>query len=368
MIKQREHFHGSDLEKIEQVFRIKKEDITSFSANVNPLGISYKLRETLANHIDAITSYPDREYASLRKSIGSYVGTDMENILVGNGSTELISIFIQYIKPKKAILLAPTYSEYEREITLAGGICEYHFVKEENNFILDKDVLLQDLTDDVNLLIICNPNNPTSVSIPNKTIAEILSYCETHNIFVLIDETYVEFAPDMEQVTSIPLTKDFKNLIILRGVSKFFASPGLRLGYAICSNQEFLKLVNEKKNPWTINSLAAIAGEIMFTDTEYIAQTKNLIFSERKKCCDRMKKRKDLKVYEPTANFVLVKILNDKVTAYELFEECIKKCLMIRDCSTFKSLDDSFFRFCFMMPEKNEELLDVIFEYLDRHE
>ena len=118
MITPKEHFHGSDLEKIEAVYGIKKEDITSFSANVNPLGVSPLLRSTLASHIDAITSYPDREYTSLRECIAAYTGTDASQVIVGNGSTELISLFIQIEHPKKAMILGPTYSEYEREISL----------------------------------------------------------------------------------------------------------------------------------------------------------------------------------------------------------------------------------------------------------
>ena len=121
MITPKEHFHGSDLEKIEAVYGIKKEDITSFSANVNPLGVSPLLRRTLASHIDAITSYPDREYTSLRECIAAYTGTDASQVIVGNGSTELISLFIQIEHPKKAMILGPTYSEYEREISLGGG-------------------------------------------------------------------------------------------------------------------------------------------------------------------------------------------------------------------------------------------------------
>lgn len=109
-IEHKEHFHGSDLEKIEKIYGIKKEDITSFSANVNPLGISYKLKKELASHIDAITSYPDREYTSLRKCIAKYAGTDYTSVLVGNGSTELISLVIQIKKPSKALIVGPTYS------------------------------------------------------------------------------------------------------------------------------------------------------------------------------------------------------------------------------------------------------------------
>ncbi|MEG2773977.1 MAG: aminotransferase class I/II-fold pyridoxal phosphate-dependent enzyme, partial [Acetivibrio sp.] len=126
MIKLKEHFHGSDLEQIEASYGIKKEDIVSFAANVNPLGISSQLRETLVSHIDAITSYPDRDYTPLRKAIAEYIHADFEAILVGNGSTELISLFIQCLHPDKTLILGPTYSEYEREVSIENesGSCQ----------------------------------------------------------------------------------------------------------------------------------------------------------------------------------------------------------------------------------------------------
>ena len=126
MIKHKDHFHGSDLEKIEEIYGIKKEEIVSFSANVNPLGVSPLLKHTLSDQIDAITSYPDREYTSLRRCIAAYCGTETENVIVGNGSTELISLFIQVEHPKKALVIGPTYSEYEREIALGGGTTLYY--------------------------------------------------------------------------------------------------------------------------------------------------------------------------------------------------------------------------------------------------
>lgn len=364
MITPKEHFHGSDLEKIEQFYGIKKEDITSFSANVNPLGISPMLRTTLSDKIDAITGYPDREYTSLRKSISTYCGSEIEHTMVGNGSTELISLFIQYIAPKHSIIIAPTYSEYEREISLTGGEYSYFFLEEKNNFIIDTDVLINRLTQEIDLLVLCNPNNPTSTTIKNKNMDVILQACKKHNIFCLVDETYAEFASDMEEVTSIPLVKEFDNLIILRGISKFFAAPGLRLGYAICSNLEVLKTINERKNPWTINTLAALAGEIMFKDTDYIRATKELINLERKRIWDILSTNRNLKLYPPTANFILVKILDSSITSQQVFNTAIKKGLMIRDCSTFSGLDDSFIRFCFMSREKNDELLQVLMDLL----
>lgn len=365
MIKHVEHFHGSDLEKIEQIYKIKKEDITSFSANVNPLGVSPMLRNTLASKIDAITSYPDREYTSLRKSIGNYVHGDYNHIIVGNGSTELISLLIQIKHPKKAVIIGPTYSEYERELNLEGGSLSYYNLEEKNAFQLSVTDLDHFLTDDVDLLIICNPNNPTSSAIKNTHMKAILDICINKNIFLMIDETYVEFADNMEEITSIPLTKEYKNLIVLRGISKFFAAPGLRLGYAICSDTDLLNEINTRKNPWTINSLAVIAGEIMFHDKEYIKNTKEYISGERTRICSILKSCENVKVYEPTANFVLIKILKPSITSHEIFEKAIMKGLMIRDCSSFESLGNKYIRFCFMDKEKNDELLSVLLKALE---
>lgn len=364
MLTHKDHFHGSDLEKIEQVFGIKKDDIVSFSANVNPLGISGKLREVLSQHLDAITKYPDREYTKLRRCIADYTGAQMENIIMGNGSTELISLFIQTNHPKKAMILGPTYSEYERDINLGGGSCLYYPLKEKNDFHLNVDDLCSNLHDDLDLLVLCNPNNPTSTAITRKEMRQILDTCLQHGIFVMVDETYVEFAPDEKNITSVKLTDYYTNLIILRGTSKFFASPGLRLGYAITGNRDIAKEINTRKDPWTINSLAEIAGQIMFQDEEYIRATKELIFSERERIFRELSSWDTVKVYPAQANFMLMKILDEKVDADILFDHCIRKGLMIRNCSTFPFLDSQYARFCFMHPADNDRLLEAFREVL----
>lgn len=365
MIKHSDHFHGSDLETIERVYKIKKEDIVSFSANVNPLGISPKLRRTLSERIDAIMSYPDREYGSLRKCIADYVHNDVNDIIVGNGSTELISLFIQIMHPKKALIIGPTYSEYEREIALGGGASLYYRLEEENLFQLDIASLEKELASDVELLVICNPNNPTSSAITKNDMRRILDICKKKGIYVMVDETYVEFTEDISKITSAPLTVYYNNLIILRGISKFFAAPGLRLGYAVCGNSDLLKEMNQRKNPWTINSLAAIAGEIMFTDEEYIKETRALIAEERSRICSLLNTCKSIKYFTPTANFILIKILRDDITSMDLFESAIKRGFMIRDCSTFPFLNNKFIRFCFMTKKLNDELLNILLGTLE---
>lgn len=364
MLKHKDHFHGSDLEKIEEIYHIKKEDITSFSANVNPLGISPLLRDTLAKHVDAITSYPDREYTQLRKSICAYTGANFENIIVGNGSTELISLFIQTTHPKKALILGPTYSEYEREISLEGGHTLYYPLKEENDFQMDVEDFCSQLNDSLDLLVLCNPNNPTSTAVSRKDMRKILDCALQHGISVMVDETYEEFTPEGSKISSIPLTNNYNNLIVLRGISKFFAAPGLRLGYAVTGNPDLLKYINTKKNPWTINSLAEIAGCIMFSDKDYIDKTKALITGERQRMYETLSSWKTVKVYPSCTNFLLIRILREDVTSDMVFDHCIRKGLMIRDCATFPFLDSSYIRFCVMSPEKNDELLEAFREVL----
>ncbi len=360
MLKHRDSFHGSDLEKIEQIYGIKKEDIVSFSANVNPLGIPGILRRDLPGRLDVISTYPDRQYSDLRRVIAKYCNTLPENILVGNGSTELITLLIKTIAPKKAMIIGPTYSEYERELSISGGSSVYFPLKEEDGFVLNADELVKSLDESVDMLIMCNPNNPTSSAISSEKMRIVLKTCKTLGIFVMIDETYIEFAEDYDSIDCVPLTESYSNLCLLRGVSKFFAAPGLRLGYAIFQNDDLMKKIWALKDPWTVTSLSDVAGQLLFSDSEYITATKELIFSERKRVTDALRSIDGLKVYEPVANFVLCRITKENVDADILFDKAIRNNMMIRNCSTFPFLDNKYFRICFMARADNDRLLDLI--------
>ena len=193
---------------------------------------------------------------------------------------------------------------------------------------------------------------------------KILDAALQFGIAVMVDETYTEFAPDDRKISSIPLTNNYNNLIVLRGISKFFAAPGLRLGYAVTGNPDLLKYINTKNNPWTINSLAEIAGCIMFSDKEYIEKTRTLITTERERLLKTLSAWDTVKVYPSCTNFILMKILKEDVTSDMLFDCCIRKGLMIRDCSTFPFLDSSYVRFCVMSPEKNDALIEAFGELL----
>ena len=180
-----------------------------------------------------------------------------------------------------------------------------------------------------------------------------------------IDETYAEFADDLAGISAIPLCGKYDNLIVLRGTSKFFACPGIRLGYAICGNAELREAMRSSQNPWSLNSLADLAGQSMMADTEYQKETWELIDSERRRMISVLRSWKSVKVYPARANFIFMKILREDVTAGDLFVHCIKKGLMIRDCSTFPFLGDRYVRFCVMLPADNDRLLDAMAEVLD---
>lgn len=358
----KETFHGSDVEKIELIYGIKKEDIIQFSGNVNPLGLSKMLKNHLKDHLDVLSSYPDRDYVKLRGSIGKYCNCDPNHVVVGNGSTELIRHMIQTINPSSSLVIAPTYSEYAREITLTGGTINYFQLKEEDSFRLDMMSLTTELEKKYDILVLCNPNNPTSSALTQTELKEILNQCERHHTYLMIDETYVEFASHMEEITAIPLCEDFDHLIVLRGVSKFYAAPGLRLGYAITSNEILLNALEIKKNPWSVNSIAEQAGIILFQDKDYIEETKVLIHGEQKRIYELLNSSTQFHPYPPHGNFILLKILDPTLRSTDYFIRAIKEGMMIRDCSDFMYLDDHYIRFCFLTPSENDRLIHCLLQ------
>lgn len=353
-------FHGSDIEKVCEIYGLRREDIIMFGANVNPLGLSEHVKEQLAGRLDILSSYPDRNYTSLCSTISEYCNIPAEFILPGNGSSELIALLIQERNPKHTLILGPTYSEYARELSFSGSTQEYYHLREEDNFVLNVDDLCHTLEGKYDFLILCNPNNPTSSAIKVNDLRRIVSFCNERNIFVMIDETYVEFAPDINEITAISLTREFQNLMVLRGVSKFYAAPGMRLGYGITGNLEFLKKMKEKQVPWSLNSLGALAGELMLQDKTYIRQTRDLILSERTRLLKALENTPTYKTYPTYANFLLLKIQKPGLTSQDIFDTCIRQGLMIRDCSSFECLDGEYIRFCIMHPQDNTRLLHVL--------
>ncbi|MCI8342109.1 MAG: aminotransferase class I/II-fold pyridoxal phosphate-dependent enzyme [Firmicutes bacterium] len=351
------HQHGGDLDAIERKYGIPKKEILDFSGNINPLGFPPKVKKELAENIDIVSTYPDKSYKALKESIAAYTGANPKNIFVGNGSTELISVFIKSSNAKNAVILGPAYSEYENGLKKCGSSFSYFPLKEQNNFVIDMPSLLAALTKEVDLFIACNPNNPTGTAMTSGEMETVLSHCKERGISVMIDETYIEFSDNIENICSIPLTDVYDNIFVIRGVSKFFAAPGLRLGYGITSSPAFHKLISENQDPWSVNSLASFAGERLFGDNEFIEKTKKLISEERSKALREFKTWKNLKAYSSSSNFILLKLLTEKITSDAIFENLIQKKYLIRDAETFTFLDNTYLRFCILMPNQNASLI-----------
>lgn len=356
-----ESFHGSDLETIAQRYHVDQNSIVPYASNVNPLGISSLAKEALLKNIEAITSYPDRDYTALKASISEYCGAKPSQLVLGNGTSELIRLAIETIAPKKTMVIEPAYSEYGNAARLAGSEVQVYMLKNLDDFEIDVDMFVKSLNESIDMLVICNPNNPTGKVITKAQMDTILQYCEQLHIFVMVDETYVEFVRDIDSISSVSLTQKYDNLVVLRGVSKFFAAPGLRLGYAVTSSQLFLDATADSRIPWNINSYASVA-RVMFEDEHYINLTRSLIQTERNLIFSALSSRKTIKVFKPEANFILIKLLKEEQTAADVFEYCIKKGLMIRDCTDYDGLGDKFIRFCFLKPEQNDTIVNTILE------
>ena len=355
-------FHGSDVEKIEREYGISAGDIVSFSANVSPMGVSGKYLKEIGDRLHCVERYPERDYRSLKNVISGYCGAETSHIIVGNGSSELIGGVIRHKDSPRVLIAAPAYSEYERNVELAGGSSDYFYLKEEDGFEFDIKALNAALKPDYDMLVLCNPVNPTSTAAEAGDLREVLEKCEEYGIICVVDETYIDFADAKYDAT--PLADEYKSLFVIRSMSKFFCAPGLRLGYGITSNEELMDEIKQRVDPWSVSSLSAEASAIMLSDSEYIESSRKYMHSERSRVCEALDALAGygIRYYEPQANFVLLKLPEGEVTSHSLFEMAIHKGLMIRDCSDFEGLDDSYIRFCFMKSEDDDRLLRVIKE------
>ncbi len=347
--------HGGNLDLIEKLYNINKNEIIDFSDNINPLGASTRLKENFNNIYELLNLYPDENYTDLRLSISKYTNTNYENTIVGNGATELISALIKAVNPKNSLIILPTYSEYEKELNKIKSNISYFDVLEENLFKLDVEQLISTITENTNLLVFCNPNNPTGYLTKKEDVEKILNHCKKTNTFVLLDETYVEFSTESTGATS--LVEAFDNLFIIRGTSKFFAISGLRLGYALTSSNLLKEKVTNTLIPWNVNIVAEYLGQLVFSDEEYIKNSISLCNSEYTKIKNFFDTIECIQMFESNTNFVLFKILTDEFNASDVFDFMIKNNILIRNLTNSKGLSEKYFRICIQKPEHNDLFL-----------
>lgn len=310
-----------------------------FSSNINPFGLPDTAKEAVLCSIDKMTCYADTEYENLRRKIAEYENMDYENVLCGNGASELIFAVVRAFMPKKALLISPSFCEYERALLSVGCEIEYFALSKENGFFLTDDFL--DFAEDIDMLFICNPNNPTGTLTDKGLMDKILEKCKKNNITAVIDECFMDFVTDGYSIRD--------SAVVIKAFTKIYAMAGLRLGYML-SDRAVIEKVKSVMIPWSVNAAAEAAGIAALCDREYRKKSVEYIENERRFLIDNLN-RLGFKTYNSKANFVFFKG-NDKI-----YNELLNKGILIRQCGSFRGLDDSFYRAAIRLHKDNEELI-----------
>lgn len=353
---------GKNVTKLSTDNLLVQNETVRFDLNVNPLGIPESVTQAINSNISGLTEYPDTEYKRLKESISGYCGADADHIMIAGSSFEFIKLLVEYVRPRKSLLITPGAHRYERVLKLSGCEIIRYELDAENDFALDIADYISNLNEELDMVFISNPNAATSGVIDRESLGFIAKICAGNEIFLVVDEEYMDFARDKNSCTSIPLITEYDNMAVLRNTSKFFAIPGLRLSYMLTANDIFKKTMEIAGFPYAINRLAEMAGIDMFLDASYITKSESLIATERNLVYSALSSRKTIKLYKPDANFILVKLLKKNLYAGEVREYCISQGLYIRDCSDIEGLGNNFIRFCFMNPKQDDLLVNTILE------
>lgn len=348
--------HGGNIYRLQ---REGKKELLDYSSNINPLGVPKKYKEEVINSFHILEKYPDPEYIELRENIGKYNGIDLQNIVVGNGATEILFLYMKAMKPKKSVIVAPAFAEYKRALDIVESEIIYYPLLEKNSWELDIESFIKELPD-CDLVVICNPNNPTGSFLSLEKIEKINSELEKRKIKLFIDEAFIEFVEDWKNQTAILLNS--KNIFIMRALTKFFAVPGVRLGYGISFDNDILKKMEKYKEPWSVNSFAELAGKTMLWDYKYIEDTENWIREEKKWFYEESKKIENIRTYKTNVNFILVKLL--KYNSSYVREKMIEKGVVVRDASNFQYLDQNYIRLAIKNRENNIKVLKALEEVM----
>ncbi|MFH1774684.1 MAG: histidinol-phosphate transaminase [Methanobacteriota archaeon] len=313
-----------------------------FSSNINPLGPSRKAIEAAKNSLWKCAYYPDSNTRELKKALSEYLGVSTENIIVGNGSTELIKNFCEaFINKGDEILIPqPTYSDYEVYARLYGA---------KIAFVPDKKII-STIDSKTRAIFVCNPNNPTGRTIE---IEEIIEKAHHYSALVFLDEAYTEFT-DQESFCS--RIEDFENLFVLRSLTKFFALPGLRMGYGV-GNKKIIECLEKLRLPWNLNTLAQVAAIESIKDGKYIRESKKFMKKERNFLYKELSKIQKLKVSPSEANFFLIDLRKAGIKASTAKKKLIEKGMLIRDCRSFRGLNEYFIRACVRNRKENARLI-----------
>ena len=318
-------------------------DFLDFSANINPLGVSEKIRTAIIENLDGIKNYPDPNATELKAAISQRYKVPAENLVLVNGAAEFFYLYLNVTRPHKILIPVPSFSEYERAARAINAEVEYIFTRAEENFQLDA---AQDFSAD--LIILGRPNNPTGNLISIDAIKKISNATK-----ILVDESFIDFL-NVESAKNLVSEK----ISVVQSLTKIFAIPGLRLGFAVVEKNLAEKL-NAAKDVWNVNFLAQKAGVAALSDEKFLADTRNWLKSEKKFFTDELKKIHGVEIFNPTVNFVLLKFETAEIARLTL-EKLRQEKILLRSCENFVGLDGRYLRSAIRSRTENLKLLEVL--------
>lgn len=335
------HKHGGDI--------YSYKDCLDFSANCNPLGTPESVRQAVCDSVDRLKDYPQVGYAPLRNAIAEYEDVLPEHVICGNGAAELVFSLCQAVRPRKALIPVPTFAEYEQALESVGCQVEHVLLREEDGFQMQEN-FIDWLHKDLDMVFLCNPNNPTGVLTDREFLFRILRVCREMGILLVVDECFLDFVEQGMRYTLKAQLSRYHNLFILKAFTKRYAMAGVRLGYGITENTELIEKMTQVTQPWNISVVAQAAGVVALKETAYVEKGRNLIFEESPWLKDELGKL-GMEVYPSKANYIFFKGPSG------LFEAAVKQKILIRDCGNYPGLRAGFYRIAVRTHEENEQLI-----------
>lgn len=348
--------HGGNIYKKAKELGIEEGSILDFSANISPLGIPLPIKEAMIKAIEGTINYPDPECTRLREAIAAQDEARPEWIACGNGGADLLYRMAFGLKPKKVLLPVPAFVEYEEALTAAGAEMAYAPMGEDMKAPAD---LAERITGDIDLVILCNPNNPTGLLTERNWILELLEKARKYNTMVMVDECFLEVCRREQDYTLKPWLGGFPNLMILKSFTKLYAIPGVRLGYMLCSSEQVIERLNRAGQAWSVSHIAQQAGVAALEQTDYKmavvdAVEKELVFMKGELS------RLPLQLFDGQANYLFFR--TPGVT--DLDRRLEAKGIMIRNCSNYVNLQEDYWRVAVKSRKENVRLLDAMKEIL----
>jgi len=330
------------------IFRI--ENVLDFSANIDPLGVPKSVKRVLAESISEIEKYPDPFCIELRNKLAQHEKLPAENIVCGNGADDLIFRIVHAFMPKKALICAPTFSEYRRALNECGCEITEHMLNEENGFEVDGDIL-DKLDTSLDMCFLCTPNNPTGRLISPEMLGAISRKCEKNRIIFVCDECFMGFVCDSERYSLRNHIGSFS--VILKAFTKLYAMPGIRLGYAVCGDAANAEKIRDSGQFWSVSSFAQKAGIAALEVTDYVSKAVEYTAAERAFIVSELRDM-GVNVLDSAANFLLFR------SVAGLEEKLLAEGILIRECSNFRGLTEGFYRIAVRTHEENSRLIAAL--------